>query len=282
MNQQFKISFSLVSLLLLGFFTTFTAQGLNLLHDKTFDVEHGQLLEVETDAGDIKLRTWDQNQVHIKVYGDRDAEEEMDFYFEKTSNGVLIDAEKESGFSGWFGGIRVRYEIDVPKNFNLDMKTAGGDLFVVDLDGTVKLKTSGGDIVCDNVTGEFNASTSGGDIELTKIDGNISVSTSGGDVEIRSANGKVNASTSGGDITLDYEGENKGIDLHTSGGDITVHIPDDLKAELYLRTSGGSIRCSAEARVSETSKYKFIGTMNGGGPELNAKTSGGDVTVDTY
>lgn len=282
MNQQFKISFCLVSLLLLGFFTTFAAQGLNLLHDKTFDVEHGQLLEVETDAGDIKLRTWDQNQVHIKVYGDRDAEEEMDFYFEKTSNGVLIDAEKESGFRGWFGGIRVKYEIDVPKNFNLDMKTSGGDLFVVDLNGTVKLKTSGGDIVCDNVTGDFSASTSGGDVELTKVDGNISVSTSGGDVEIRSANGKVNASTSGGDITLDYEGENKGIDLHTSGGDITVHIPDDLKAELFLRTSGGSIRCSAETRVSETSKYKFIGTMNGGGPELNAKTSGGDVTVDTY
>lgn len=281
MKRLIRIIFS--SLLFLFIFAvSANAQSLNLLHEKTFDVEPGQLLEVETDAGDIKLRTWDQNQVHIKVYGDKDAEEKMAFYFEKTSNGVLIDAEKESGFSGWFGGIRVKYEIDVPKNFNLDMKTAGGDLFVVDLDGGVKLKTSGGDIICDNVNGEFNASTSGGDIELTKVDGNISVSTSGGDVEIRSANGKVNASTSGGDITLDYEGENKGIDLHTSGGDISIHIPNDLKAELYLRTSGGSIRCSAEVRVHESSKYKFIGTMNGGGPELNAKTSGGDVTLDTY
>lgn len=274
--------FAIILLLVLTSFQTTSAQSLNLIHDKTFDVEPGQLLELETDVGDVKIRTWDRNEVHIKVYGDRDAEEDVDFYFEKTSQGVLIDAEKESGWSGWFGGIRLKYEIDVPFNFDLDMKTSGGDMVIVDLQGTVKTKTSGGDINCDNIVGILDASTSGGDIELTKIDGEISASTSGGDVEIKSSNGKVHASTSGGDITLDYDGENEGIELGTSGGDIDVRIPDNFKAEVYLKTSGGSIKYHAEARVRETSKYKFIGTMNGGGPELNAKTSGGDISVETY
>lgn len=282
MKRQIKIMLTFFLLLTFGSLFSISAQSLNLIHDKTFDVTPGQLLEVQTDVGDIKLRTWDRDEVHIRVYGDRDAEEEVDFYFEKTSKGVLVDAEKESSWSSWFGGIRLKYEIDVPQNFNLDMKTAGGDMTVVDLDGEVQLRTSGGDIICDKVNGDLKASTSGGDVQLTKVNGTITASTSGGDVEIRSSNGKVDASTSGGDITLDYEGENQGVELRTSGGDIDVRIPDNFKAEVYLKTSGGSIRYHAEARVEETSKYKFVGTMNGGGPELNAKTSGGDVSVETY
>jgi len=282
MRRQIRIILMFFLLLTFGSLFSISAQSLNLIHDKTFDVAPGQLLEVQTDVGDIKLRTWDRDEVHIKVYGDRDAEEDVDFYFEKTSDGVLVDAEKESGWSSWFGGIRLKYEIDVPENFNLDLKTAGGDLVVVDLNGEAQLRTSGGDINCDNIHGGLKASTSGGDVELSKIDGMISASTSGGDIDIRSANGKVGASTSGGDITLYYNGKNEGIELKTSGGDIDIRIPDNFEAEVYLKTSGGDIDYQAEARVEETSKYKFVGTMNGGGPELNAKTSGGDISVETY
>ncbi|RJP57382.1 MAG: hypothetical protein C4543_09805 [Ignavibacteriales bacterium] len=257
------------------------SQSLRTIHEKSFDVNSGELLEIQSDVGDIKIKTWDENTVHIKVFGNRKAEEDVDFHFEKTSKGVLIDADKDGSWN-WFSGVKVKYEINVPKTFNLDLRTGGGDVIVLDLIGEIIAKTSGGDIDFENINGEISATTSGGDVKIVKAVGSVRSSTSGGDIDIKSKDGKVSASTSGGDVTLEYYGENFGIDLGTSGGDITVLIPDNLKADLNLKTSGGDIECDLEARVKEVTRSKFIGIMNGGGTDLSCRTSGGDITVRTF
>ena len=43
-------------------------------------------------------------------------------------------------------GIKLRFEIQVPKDFNIETYTAGGDIKLQNVKGSVKLKTSGGDI----------------------------------------------------------------------------------------------------------------------------------------
>ena len=278
--NRYKLLITLVLFTLTGFFTSLSAQSLNLIQEKSFDVQQGQLLELQTDVGDIKLRTWDKNEVHIKVYGDHDAEDDVEFYFKKTDRGVVAEAEKEGGWS-WFSNVRMRWEIDVPENFDIDLKTSGGDVVVVDLNGNAVAKTSGGNVEFENVSGEIKAKTSGGNVRLIDITGNIDASTSGGDIKIESSIGKISAKTSGGNVSLDYTGENMGIELGTSGGNVTVTIPDNFKAELYLKTSGGDIECNIEARIKEFRDNKFVGSMNGGGPELTAKTSGGDIRVYT-
>lgn len=280
--KRLKIfAITLISFLL--FFTQLlSAQSLRLLHEKSYDVNPNQLLEIQSDVGDIKVSSWDKNSVSIKVYGDRNAADDVKFYFNQTSKGVLVDAEKRSGWSGWFSRIRVKYEIDVPRNFNLDLKTGGGDILLIDINGEINLKTSGGDITCEEIIGKLIATTSGGDIQLFNHVGNVDVKTSGGDIDINSSDGFVSATTSGGDITLKYQGENFGINLKTSGGDIVVKIPNSLKADLELRTSGGSVKTNIQARISESSKTKFIGLMNNGGKMLYAKTSGGDIRLLTY
>lgn len=281
MKQLKNFAITIITLTLL-LTQSLSAQSLRLLHEKNYDVQPGKLLEIQSDLGDIKITTWDKDIVSIKVFGDRNAADDVKFYFNQTSNGVLIDAEKRSSWSGWFSRIRVKYEIDVPRNFNLDLKTGGGDILVLDINGEINLKTSGGDITCEEIRGNIVATTSGGDIELINHVGNVDVKTSGGDIDIKTSNGKINATTSGGDITVNYLGENKGINLRTSGGDVVVKIPESLKADLELRTSGGSIKTNIEARIRESSKTKFIGQMNGGGLELYAKTSGGDIRIQTY
>ena len=91
---------------------------------------------------------------------------------------------------------------------------------------------------------------------------------------------KINAETSGGDINLEYEGENKGIDLSTSGGDIDINLPKDFKASMELSTSGGDVSCSLNmSNVKKSSGSRLIGDLNGGGEKLYAHTSGGDITV---
>jgi lia operon protein LiaG len=156
----------------------------------------------------------------------------------------------------------VKVEIKVPAQFNLDISTAGGDVKCGGITGKAELNTSGGDVWADKFSGDLNASTSGGDIFLFCTDT------------------KIIAETSGGDVNLEYEGENKGIDLSTSGGDIDIILSKDFAASMELSTSGGDVSCSLNmSNVKKSSGSRLIGDLNDGGEKLYAHTSGGDITV---
>ncbi|MGD8781572.1 MAG: DUF4097 family beta strand repeat-containing protein [Ignavibacteria bacterium] len=270
----------------LFFYSNLFAQS-RTIHEKTFDVSPGQLLELETSTGDVNIKTWSKNELYVKVLGNRKAEDKMEFDFYETSDGVKIKAEKEGGWtSSWFNwgrGFDLKFIIKLPEEFNLNVRTSGGDIDVTNLEGTAKLHTSGGDIELLNYSGDASLHTSGGDIVCENSGGKLDVHTSGGDINLSSANGEVYASTSGGDIELDYTGNNEGIELKTSGGDIMVDVPSDLEADVYLKTSGGRIRCDVDGmKEMNKTKSKLSGTLNGGGKSFECKTSGGDIKVRTF
>lgn len=287
------------SIILFGINFCLSAKTLKLLKEKSFNVKDGQLLTVKTDAGDVIIKTWNKSEAYVKIYGDNDAKRKMEFSFDQDENGITVIGEKEGGsFFGWFNNIDLKYEIMVPSNFDLDLKTAGGDMVVKNIEGTFNLKTSGGDIYLNTTTGNLNAKTSGGDITLQKFEGDSDLSTSGGDIEVDANNGKVFASTSGGDIylksskgpvsaktsggdiTLKYSGENLGISLITSGGDIDVIVPSNLNADVDMKTSGGDlVNHFSNNKMSKISKSKLTGKFNEGGYPLVCKTSGGDIYI---
>jgi DUF4097 and DUF4098 domain-containing protein YvlB len=288
-----------VFLLLHGTSCTY-ADDIKTLHEKTFPTTAGKELKVETSMGDVLISTSaNRTDVYVKVVGNQKAEDRLDFRFESDDNGVRIYAKKKSNSPfNWFSNTKLRFEIILPNVYNATVLTAGGDIKVKYLTGTINFKTSGGDIVANNTDGYFYASTSGGDINLNnrvgetkvstsggdiKIDafkGNINASTSGGDVVLSGSDSKVDASTSGGDIKIEYGGENKGIELSTSGGDIDVLVPADFNAKANLRTSGGDISCNLSTNnVIKISSSRFEADLNQGGNPLICKTSGGDITV---
>ncbi len=275
------------------------ANGLDLIHDKKFEVSDGELLELEISTGDIIIDSWNENTVSVKIFGNSKAEDKMEFTFEKTGKGVFVKGDKKgSSWFNWFNSIKVRAEIKVPKTFNIESKTSGGNVNLSNVQGRLVLKTSGGDIVILNSSGELtaktsggnigaknhfgnaNLKTSGGDIETFNFEGNIYANTSGGNLNLNISNGKVDAGTSGGDVVLNYSGENMGVQLTTSGGNIMVKLPKDFSANVYCKTSGGDVDIEFPAQSSSKIKSgRFEGTFNGGGLELECKTSGGDITV---
>lgn len=289
-------------LLIMGFTVSLFAGGIKVLHEKTFSVEKGELLELYSSMGNVKISTWDKNEVYVKVYGNSKAEEKVEFSFDETSRGVKIKAEKRgSGWFNWGTGIKLNFEISIPNRFDTDIKTAGGDIYIADLEGSNELKTSGGDIALFNLKGELEAKTSGGKIELEghsgkaylgtsggNIDvksqnGDIEAKTSGGDIELSVKTGRVRASTSGGDVRLIFDGENEGISLSTSGGDIRMRLPANIKAEIDCSTSGGRVKNNLNAtRVYKDKKTSLEAELNGGGALIKARTSGGDVTLDSF
>jgi len=58
---------------------------------------------------------------------------------------------------------------------------------------------------------------------------------------------------------------------------VTLKLPD-IAVDIKARTSGGSVK--SELAVNGTSKRNRIeGKINGGGPKLDLKTSGGSVRI---
>ena len=172
--------------------------------------------------------------------------------------------------------VHTEFELKLPMNINLNLKTAGGNIYVTDIRGESVLRTSGGDLDLENLMGRIEAHTSGGDIDVSRVEGLIRVHTSGGDIEIVNSDGQFNASTSGGD--LEFRHLTGSIDAQTSGGSITLENIESESVE--CRTSGGDIRAgniSANLTGRTSGGQINLESIKG---HVNVTTSGGDINAE--
>ena len=264
MKKSTKYFIAITLVLSLSAYHTFASskdEDKKVIHEKSFKISPGKKLNVTADAGNVIITVWDKSEVYIKITGNDNAQDKFDYSFNASNDEVTVTAERKGGWN-WFSNIKLKVEVKVPKNFNVNANTSGGDIKIGGVNGGIYLKTSGGDIWGDRFEGNFYASTSGGDINLY------------------CSNAIIEASTSGGDIELEYTGVNQGIELKTSGGDIDVKVPTDFDAKAELRTSGGDVDCNLTMNnVTKLSETKIDANINKGGKPLIAVTSGGDITV---
>jgi hypothetical protein len=178
-------------------------------------------------------------------------------------------------------GMRTRFIVTVPSRWNIDLKTSGGNIAVDELEGDIRSKTSGGSLHFDRIKGVVSGNTSGGSIELLECVGKSHVENSGGIIRISNANGDVDAHTSGGSIIMegvkgkviaDTSGGSinvqkliGSIDAKTSGGSIKAQILKQPSMDCRLATLGGSV---------------FVSLADGIAVDIDAETSGGHVVTD--
>lgn len=296
-NNWLLIS-SIVIIILFSTQINANKESSRLIAEKSFKVQSGENLLLKTDLGDVVINSWNKDEILIKIYGNQNAEEKMKFDFNQSGNTVEITANKRNNIFNWFRNYKLKYEINVPNKYNLDVRTAGGDVKIFENYGNINLKTSGGDIdvtqskgeltaetsggdiKIDNFIGHSDLSTSGGDISVASQNGNVFASTSGGDIHIIAIDGEIKAQTSGGDISLKYQGANLGVELITSGGDIELSLPSNFSADVKLETLGGEIENNfPNLNITTAKRSLIIGKYNDGGNLLICKTSGGDITV---
>ncbi len=244
---------------------------------------------------------------------------QLEFDSRRNEVRVTLDMGSSSWWSGWFGWSkrRLEFDISVPEQFDADLKTSGGSIEVDNLRGRLEASTSGGSLRFGEIYGPIRGRTSGGSVKLGRSTGDADLSTSGGSISIGQAEGRVSARTSGGSIRIEQslgpvEAHTSGGGIHveevmgainasTSGGGITAHISRQPEADCRLSTSGGSVevylnstlrldldarssggRVSTELETSsrsETSKSRLTAELNGGGPRLVLRTSGGPIRI---
>ncbi len=276
----------------------------NRRYEKVFTVQENGEVNVDADAGSVKIESWDKNEVSIvvEVEGSDSRAEKYKVEFRQEGNTVYVTGKvRDKSFFKWHvGNLEALYTIYTPKRFNSkvntsggnvesknlvgrsELTTSGGNVRVEKLEGETILSTSGGNVEAMSVNGNIEAETSGGNVFLESIVGNVKGYTSGGDVEFIGIDGRVQGGTSGGNVTVKVSGENKGIDVETSGGDIDIFIKEGIGADIDAETSGGSVDCDLPVTVrGKVRESELHGKINGGGNPLRASTSGGSIHIAT-
>jgi DUF4097 and DUF4098 domain-containing protein YvlB len=160
--------------------------------------------------------------------------------------------------------VRFSATLTVPADVRLDLDTSGGPI-------TVRGER----------TADVKADTSGGPIALDTSRGALDLDTSGGPIRVGRAYGNLRADTSGGNITVDYVGPAADVVLlDTSGGNIRVGVDREARLDVRASTSGGNVRVEGLPFETETiRRNRADGRINGGGGQLSAATSGGDIDI---
>jgi hypothetical protein len=271
--------------------------------DKHFDAPPGGKLTLDADVGSIVVvgREGHQLSVHADLSGFDDFAARMQITATQTSDGVTVTGRATSHpWLDWLfevGHNKVRYTIEVPRDYPVNLHTAGGSLDVRHLNASLHGTTSGGSVTIQDVSGSISARTSGGHIDARQVNGPTVLRTSGGSIEVEDATGDLDLHTSGGGIYLErIDGKvqastsggrvaakvrtNRGLSLVTAGGSIALQLPANVHGSIDAHTSGGSTRSAIPLSTTEiASRTELRGAINGGGEPIFLRTSGGSIFV---
>jgi hypothetical protein len=176
----------------------------------------------------------------------------------------------------------VNYQIAVPRKFDLQLQTAGGNIKTATVQGEVKVHTDGGQLDFDKVEGNTAGQTRGGNIRSAGCKGELVLQTDGGGITVEAFSGPfVQGITSGGPISADFAASPTGDSLlKSNGGGVTVRLPETAAVTLDAHTDGGMVKSDLPVLTEGANGRDALrGTINGGGPSLKLETMGGNIQV---
>jgi protein TonB len=238
----------------------------------------GRSLRVNVELGNVQVFTDESAQISYRAIVEADsrdpgAEEflrQFDFIARQTPWGVALDGKMP--WQGLRGRFSATIEIHIPRHYNLEVSTGGGNIEVQDIDGRIRLTsaggninvgrvgvgddsdrnksdrlkpvlpeaaridTQGGHITVGDVAGTLRASTSGGHIKAGNIGGDAVLRTGGGQIYARNIAGNAALDSGGGNIHI--EGAGSSVTADTAGGGIVLRQAD---APLRVSANHGGI-----------------------------------------
>lgn len=266
--------------------------------EESIPARPGGTLRVELDGGSVEVEGHDEDEVSVEARASGPGAGSVEFELRSEGPETRVSADRKGLIGSLFGAARVRVRVQVPHRYSVHIRTGGGSISLEDVRGEVEARTSGGPIEIDEVQGSVDLTTSGGSVEADDVDGDLRARTSGGEIRAEEITGRVEARTSGGPIRIydvggavDLHTSGGGIDvrftgtpegrLETSGGSVEVEFPEDAAVDLDARTSGGRVEVEHGIEVfrGRVDPDRIEGKINGGGPLLRLRTSGGNIRV---
>jgi TonB family protein len=284
----------------------------------TMPTPDGRSLRVNVELGNVQVFTDESARISYRAIVEADsrdpgAEEflrQFNFIARQTPWGVALDG-KVPGQS-LHGRFSATIEIHIPRHYNLEVSTGGGNIEVQDIDGRIRLtsaggninvgrvgggddsgldaarsksdrlkpvllvaariETQGGHITVGDVAGTLRATTSGGHITAGNIGGDAVLRTGGGQIYARNIAGAAALDSGGGHIHI--EGPGSSVTADTAGGGIVLR-----QADAPLRVSANHGGITAWLNDAAGSKTAGDAAAQKPRPASQLSSTGGDIVL---
>jgi hypothetical protein len=252
------------------------------------DLRPGALVTINTPRGDISVDgSPDEKQLRIVVRktayamsGDEAHSRASAAHVQvhETSAGIEVNTDAASGGNN---PARVSFEVHLPKNVALDLRTSRGDVRADEITGNVSVTVARGNVEVRDTGGDVRADIGRGDAHISGVKSNVHVSGKGSHVEVEDVGG---AATIDGefygpitarnvakgarfvsvhtDLTIgslpgrmdvesgDLRVENAGSPLLLTTGDKTINL-EDISGRIRVQNKRGDITVRLTAAPKE-------------------------------
>jgi DUF4097 and DUF4098 domain-containing protein YvlB len=266
--------------------------------EKTVDVTKGTRLVLSNQAGEVVVRSWDQDRVRIQAsHSTRET-----ISAETADNTLRIRTQRSTGSRGP-GGL-VDYQITVPRwmpvnltgtyldatiegtQAEVTVETVHGNAKVTGGNGAVSLRSVEGVITIDKATGRVQATTVNEGIRITNSSGEITAETTNGNIFIDNAQtSNLEAFTVNGEVTFNGTIRDNGVyKLGTHNGDIRVGLGGANNATIFVRTFQGDFAADFPVQLPEgqnarSGSKRFNFTLGSGSARIELQSFGGDIVL---
>ncbi|PYS52919.1 MAG: hypothetical protein DMF68_00680 [Acidobacteria bacterium] len=204
--------------------------------------------------GGISVKAWERNETlvryRIQSYAQTQAEaDSLASQIQVTTAGGQIRAEgpqQESKANGYETNWSVSYEIFVPRQSDLTLRTHNGGITIADVRGRIS----------------FDA-----------LNGGVTLNRLGGNVTGQTVNGGLKIELTGSN----WEGE--GLNVKTTNGGLVLSVPDNYSAHLETGTVNGHISVNPSIAQIERDAKELSVNLGAGGTNLRIYTTNGGVSI---
>jgi hypothetical protein len=220
-----------------------------VVKEQTIPATGGTITVDGKKNGGVSVKGWDKGEIFVRAkiqtWGDTEAEAQaLTGQIRVETGGGRIQAEgpSTSGEQGW----SVSFEVFVPHNANLSLKTHNGGVSIADVRGQI----------------EFEALNGG--------------------VSLRRLAGSVNGHTVNGGLSIELMGDRwdgDGLNVKTTNGGVSMTIPENYSARLETSTVNGGMKINYPITVQGKIEREISTDIGSGGTTIRATTTNGGVTI---
>jgi len=158
----------------------------------------GASLRVVSDRGDVRLVSWDENNIKVSVQKKviADSQSQADKVNAATKPTITVAGDQvtvNANTAGTSGNHRVDTDLEIylPRKAAADIATARGTVAVHDRTGDLKISNSHGDVEVGGLQGSVSVSLRGGSVRADNVRGDFSLNGRVNDVTIENVQGGV-------------------------------------------------------------------------------------------
>ncbi len=302
----------------------FSAIAADNTFDRTFTVTGTHTrIDLSNGSGNVEIHVGKDGQVHVhaKVMpgnwsvfssGEKSAQEVLaNPPLEQRGDTILIGKN-----TSYLKNVSIDYQIEVPKDTELDAGLASGGITVDKLRGPVKVTTASGYTHLYQIERDVQVTAASGSVDLGTIGGYVRVNSASGSINIADVKGDVTASAASGSVRIERPGDrvdassvsgsvnvvganndvkahvvsgqisvtgnpsdNRRWELKSVSGSVDIQVPHSASFLLSAEATSGDIRTSIPVIIEEQNKHSLRAHVGNSSGRVEVHTVSGEIKV---